>query len=58
MPLYPYGPDDLRLDLPENPPNKPSLERRIPLEPTPPDDVVPLMLTAFASRSPSRWWWR
>ena len=48
MPLYPYGPDDLRLDLPENPPNKPSLENHIPLgTDTAGRDVLPLMLYGF-----------
>ena len=48
MPLYPYGPDELRLDLPENPPNKPSLERGIPLgTDTSGRDVLPLMLYGF-----------
>ena len=48
MPLYPYGPDDLRLDLPENPPNKPSLRREIPLGTDASGrDVLPLMLYGF-----------
>jgi microcin C transport system permease protein len=48
MPLYPYGPDDLRLDLPENPPNQPSLERGVPLgTDTAGRDVLPLMLYGF-----------
>jgi microcin C transport system permease protein len=48
MPLYPYGPDELRLDLPENPPNRPSLEHHLPLgTDSAGRDVLPLMLYGF-----------
>ena len=48
MPLYPHGPDELRLDLPENPPNEPSLAHGLPLgTDTAGRDVLPLMLYGF-----------
>ncbi|HVR28493.1 MAG TPA: ABC transporter permease subunit [Thermoanaerobaculia bacterium] len=48
MPLYPHGPDELRLDLPQNPPNKPSLAHGLPLgTDTAGRDVLPLMLYGF-----------
>ena len=48
MPLYPYGPDDLRLDFTANPPNKPSLANGVPLGTDAAGrDVLPLMLYGF-----------
>jgi microcin C transport system permease protein len=48
MPLYPFGPDDLRLDLAENPPNRPSIENGIPFgTDTAGRDVLALMLYGF-----------
>jgi microcin C transport system permease protein len=48
MPLYPYGPSDLRLDLHDNPPNRPSLAQHIPLgTDSSGRDVLPLMLYGF-----------
>ena len=48
MPLYRYGPSDLRLDLERNPPNTPSLDLGIPLGTEQSGrDVVPLLLYGF-----------
>ncbi len=48
MPLYPYGPGDLRLDLSKNPPNAPSAAEQIPLGTDMSGrDIVPLMLYGF-----------
>jgi microcin C transport system permease protein len=48
MPLYPFGPDDLRLDLDRNPPNQPSIRNRVPLGTDMAGrDVLPLMLYGF-----------
>lgn len=48
MPLYRYGPSDLRLDLEKNPPNTPSLALGIPLGTEQSGrDVVPLLLYGF-----------
>ncbi len=48
MPLYPYGPGDLRLDLDKNPPNKPEASQGIPLGTDMSGrDIVPLMLYGF-----------
>jgi microcin C transport system permease protein len=48
MPIYPFGPDDLRLDLADNPPNRPSLQERVPLGTDMAGrDVLPLMLYGF-----------
>jgi microcin C transport system permease protein len=48
MPLYPYGPADLRLDLRGNPPNAPSVEQGVPLGTDQSGrDVVPLLLYGF-----------
>lgn len=48
MPLYRYGPSDLRLDMEKNPPNAPSLALGLPLGTDQAGrDVVPLMLYGF-----------
>ncbi len=48
MPLYPFGPSDLRYDLAKNPPNAPSLAETAPLGTDASGrDVVPLMLYGF-----------
>ena len=48
MPLYPYGPGDLRLDLDKNPPNKPDASQQIVLGTDMSGrDIVPLMLYGF-----------
>jgi microcin C transport system permease protein len=48
MPLYPYGPGDLRLDLSKNPPNAPSAAEGVALGTDMSGrDIVPLMLYGF-----------
>ena len=48
MPLYRYGPADLRLDFEKNPPNPPSFALGLPLGTDQPGrDVVPLLLYGF-----------
>jgi microcin C transport system permease protein len=48
MPLYPYGPSDLRLNLDKNPPNAPDAAQGIPLGTDMSGrDVVPLLLYGF-----------